>query len=84
MNVKTENQGDFLFFRCFEKTKMVPFSRFCFQYYITDPLTVKKHYPFKNEVKDFACNLFLFFSFKDILFSFNLYFHKFLEKLHSF
>ncbi len=52
MNVKTENQGDFLFFRCFEKTKMVPFSRFCFQYYIkkrmnatyTDHLTNKLYF----------------------------------------
>ncbi len=34
MNVKMENQGNFLFFRCFEKMKMVPFSRFYFQYYI--------------------------------------------------
>ncbi len=30
----------------------------------------------KNEVKDFAWNVFIIF--KDILLSFNLYFHKFL------
>ncbi len=30
MNVKSENQGDFLFFRCFEKTKNGAFFSFLF------------------------------------------------------